>query len=87
MWNMIFNGDITNERVGADVWISPPKVGTKIFSFKLAFDCTNNMVEYEALILGLRVLKELGAERIVLHGHSERVISQVKLYTNISTPD
>jgi ribonuclease HI len=53
-------------------------VGTKICSYKLSFDYMNNMVEYEALILGLKVLKELGANRIAVHGDSELVINQVK---------
>jgi ribonuclease HI len=57
MWNMSFNGAINKEGEGAGVWINPPKLGSKLFSYKLAFYCTNNMVEYEALILGLRVLK------------------------------
>jgi ribonuclease HI len=51
---------------------------TKLYSYKLAFDCTNNMVDYEALILGLRVLKEFGTKRIVVHGDSKLVINQVK---------
>jgi hypothetical protein len=78
MWNMSFDGFVSSEGVGACVWINPPKVGTKIGSYKLAFDCTNNMAEYEALILGLRNLKELGARRIVVHGDSELIINQVK---------
>jgi ribonuclease HI len=36
------------------------------------------MAEYEALILGLRTLKELGAKRIAVHGDSELIINQVK---------
>jgi hypothetical protein len=36
------------------------------------------MVEYEALILGLRTLKELGAMRITVHGDTELIINQVK---------
>jgi hypothetical protein len=60
VWNMSFVGAVNKEGVGVGVWISPPEVGTKMFSFKIAFECTNNMAEYEALILGLQVLKELG---------------------------
>jgi ribonuclease HI len=78
IWNMSFDGAVSKEGAGADVWISPPKVGTKLCSYKLAFDCTNNMAEYEALILGLKVLKELGAKRIAVHRDSELVINQVK---------
>jgi ribonuclease HI len=36
------------------------------------------MVEYESLILGLKVLKELGAKRIAVCGHFKMVINQVK---------
>jgi ribonuclease HI len=79
LWNMSFDGVVRKEGSGAGVWIRPPNVGTKLYSYKLTFDCTNNMAKYEALILGLRVLKELGAKRIVVHGDSELVINQVKV--------
>jgi hypothetical protein len=44
----------------------------------MAFDCRNNMDEYEALVLGLKALKEMGVKRIVVHGDSELIINQVK---------
>jgi hypothetical protein len=78
MWNMSFDGAASREGAGVGVWINPPKIGTKLCSYKISFDCTNNMAEYEALILGLKTLKELGARRIVVHGDSELVINQVK---------
>jgi ribonuclease HI len=77
MWNMSFDGVVNKKGAGAGVWIIPPKVGTKIFSYNLAFDCTNNMVECEALILGLKVLNELGTKMIAVHGDFELVINQV----------
>jgi hypothetical protein len=43
MWNMSFDGAINREGVEASVWINPPKVGTKLCSYKLTFDFTNNM--------------------------------------------
>ena len=36
------------------------------------------MDEYEALILDLRNLKELGGKRIAVHGDSDLIINQVK---------
>jgi ribonuclease HI len=78
MWNMSFDGAVSREGAGAGVWINPPNWSTKLCSYKLAFDCTNNMVEYEALVLGLKTLKEMGARRIVVHGDSELIINQVK---------
>jgi hypothetical protein len=64
MWNMNFDGATSKEGYGGGVWIIPPKTGSKICCYKFSFDCTNNMVEYEALILGLNTLKELGEKRI-----------------------
>lgn len=49
------------------MWIIIPKIGkSKLCLYKLEFDCTNNMAEYKALILGLRNLKKLGAKIIVV---------------------
>jgi ribonuclease HI len=78
MWSMIFDGVVNKEGAGVGVWINPPRLATKLCSYKLAFDCTNNMVEYEALILGLKDLKEMGAKRIVFDGDSRFIINQVK---------
>jgi hypothetical protein len=57
MWNMIFDGVVSREGARDGVWINPPRLATICFSYKLAFECTNNMVEYEALVLGLKTLK------------------------------
>ena len=38
---------------------------------------TNNMAEYEALILGLQIIENLGGKRILIMGYSELVIKQV----------
>ena len=46
-------------------------------SYRLNFHCTNNIVEYEALLLGLHLLKKLGAKRITVHGDSELIIRKV----------
>ena len=78
MWNVKFDGDASREGARVGVWINPPKIGSKLCSSKFSFDCTNNMVEYEPLILGLKTLKELGARRIVVHADYEPVINQVK---------
>ena len=75
---MSFDGAVSREGAGVGVWINPPRLATKLCSYQLSFDCTNNMAEYEALVLGLKTLKEMGARRIVVHGDSELIINQVK---------
>ena len=75
---MIFDGSCTKRSAGARVWLHNTKNNyAKSHAFKLNFKCTNNIVEYEALLLGLHLLKKLGAKRIVVHGDSELVIKQV----------
>ena len=56
---MYFDGSISEEGDGAGVWIISLDKYFKIYYFKLTFECTNNVVEYEALLLGLNALKEL----------------------------
>jgi ribonuclease HI len=65
---MNFYGATSKEGARVGAWIIPPRTGSKVFSYKISFDCTNNMVEYEALILGLNTLKELGAKIILVNG-------------------
>ena len=50
----------------------------RLCSYKLAFECSNNEVEYETLIVDLKIIKKLGAKRISVYGDSELVIKQVK---------
>ena len=59
---------------------------TECISCKLNFHCSNNIAEYEALILGLHLLKKLGAKRINVHGDSELVIRQVNGEYNANHP-
>jgi ribonuclease HI len=73
-------GAVSKEGDGVGIRINPPKnIDVKsLYSFKLYFECTNNVAEYEALILGLNVLKDLRAKRIFFCGDSNLSINQVK---------
>ena len=47
---MYFDGSISKEGVGVGVWIISPNREFKVYSFKLTFESTNNVAEYEALL-------------------------------------
>ena len=65
-WIIKFDGSSTEKSAGARVVITSPE-GTKIaLSFNLDFECTNNQVEYEALIIGLQILQDLGVKEILV---------------------
>ena len=60
-WILKFDGSSTEKSVGAGIIIISPKGMKTTISFNLAFKCTNNQAEYEALVIGLEILIELGA--------------------------
>ena len=82
---MYFDGAVGSDGAGICIWVrspfsAPNKVpsNVRVYSYKLAFDCSNNEVEYEALIASLKILRKLNAKRIAVYGDSELVIKQVK---------
>ena len=46
------------------------------YVLQIHFTCTNNVTEYEALLHGLRVAKEMGVSRIKCYGDSDLVVQQ-----------
>ena len=45
-----------------------------MFAYKLHFPCSNNEVEYESLLVGLKVARRLGIKRLKVFGDFELVI-------------
>ena len=74
---MYFDGSVEKIGAGAGVYIISPIRYFKALSYKLTFECTNNVAKYEALLLGLHALKYLGVQRIRVLGDLELVINQV----------
>ena len=75
---MSFDGSCSKTGARAGIWVHNTENNhAEGHSYRLNFQCTNNIVEYEALLLGLHLLKKLGAKRITVHGDSELVIRQV----------
>jgi ribonuclease HI len=54
----------------AAVLVAPSKVKT-CYVVKLDFSCTNNIAEYEALLLGLQKLRAMGIRRAILKTNSQ----------------
>ena len=46
--------------LGVGITLISPQNDVIPMSYRLSFECTNNMVEYKALILGLKVAIEIG---------------------------
>jgi len=46
-------------------------------AYRLNFKYTNNIAEYEALILGLKLVRNLWAKRVSVTGDSELIVKQI----------
>lgn len=53
------------------------QAGIKLqYATKLAFKAMNNVVEYEAMIMALRIIKEIGIQKSDIHSDSQLVVNQ-----------
>jgi ribonuclease HI len=76
-WTVFYDGSWGSFGVGATaVLVAPSKVRT-CYGARLDFSCTNNIAEYEALLLGLRKLKAMGIRRAILKTDSQVISGHV----------
>jgi ribonuclease HI len=75
---MYFDGSYTLKRAGAGVVLIPPEGNTLKYAIQLGFPATNNITEYEGLVTGLRLAKDLGIRRLLIRGDSQLVAKQVQ---------
>ncbi|XP_040372982.1 uncharacterized protein LOC112194544 [Rosa chinensis] len=76
-WVLYFDGSRTDTLAGAGIVLENPAGDRFSYSFQLEFQCTNNQAEYEALIIGLEVLLEMGIGDVQILGDSLLVINQL----------
>lgn len=74
IWKLYFDGSSSREGLGVGIVLISPSDETINLSYKLEFETTTNIAEYEALILGLRAAKYLKIQAINVFGHSELTI-------------
>jgi hypothetical protein len=80
VWKMYFDGACSKEGSGAGiVFISPTKEVIPM-SYKLEFDTTNNISEYEALLLGLKAAKDMGIDKFLFLEIQNLLFTRSKIY-------
>ena len=77
-WKMYFNGATNQNGSGNGVLLISPKGTHILFSSRLNFPATNNAIEYEACIMGLRAALSLGVKELEVYGNSALIISQIQ---------
>jgi ribonuclease HI len=77
LWIMYFDGLLMKTRAGAGLLFMSPLGEHVRYVLRLHFPASNNVVEYEALVNGLRITVELGVRCLDTRGDSQLVIDQV----------
>lgn len=60
-WAMYFDGSYLKTRSGTRIILTLPQGHKLRYAIRFHFNTTNNIMEYEALINGLRIVVEVGA--------------------------
>ena len=77
-WTLHFDGYKTKCGVGIGCVLQDPKKYKTLIAFRLEFECTNNVAEYEALLQGLKKAIDLGVKNLKVFGDSEIIVKQVR---------
>ncbi|KAK5771749.1 hypothetical protein PVK06_047991 [Gossypium arboreum] len=77
-WKLNFDGASNAMGNGIGAVLVSPSGDHYPFTSKLDFDCTNNMAEYEACIMGIRAAIERKIKVLEVYGDSALVIYQLK---------
>ncbi|GAA0167028.1 hypothetical protein LIER_22054 [Lithospermum erythrorhizon] len=76
-WKMYFDGAAHQGGAGAGVIFLTPQQDLLPYSFSLSHNCSNNVAEYQALILGLEPATDLDIHQLEIYGDSQLVINQL----------
>jgi ribonuclease HI len=75
---MYFDGSYALKGARADVVLIPPEGGVLKYAIQLEFLATNNIAEYEGLVTGLQLAKDLDIQLLLIRGDSQLVAKQVQ---------
>ena len=76
--DFIFDGSNSKEGAWAGFLLIDPKGNKTCIACRLEINCTNNTVEYEALIQGLKKAIDLDIKVLIAYGDSEIIVRQVR---------
>ncbi|GFZ19761.1 hypothetical protein Acr_28g0004660 [Actinidia rufa] len=77
-WILFVDGSFNQHGCGAGLVIQTPSGEQMEYAIRIGFKVTNNEAEYEALLAGLRVVVELGAQSLEIFNDSQLGVNQVQ---------
>jgi ribonuclease HI len=85
IWRLSVDGSAGETGSGAGVVLTSPEGHKLNCAVRFGFKATNNAAEYEALLAGLRLAREMQVKRLIVNSDSQLVVSQV--HGNFSAKD
>ncbi|KAI5337129.1 hypothetical protein L3X38_016398 [Prunus dulcis] len=76
MWQLRIDGASNQKGAGAGVVITTPDGTLLEQAITLGFSASNNEAEYEALLAGLRLAKELAIKKLAIYSDSQLITNQ-----------
>lgn len=76
-WILYTDGASSKKGSGAGLVLISPEKEEYTYAFRLNFEATNNGAEYEALLVGLRIAREMHIEALDVRVDSNLVASQI----------
>ena len=73
-WMLYIDGSSNRKGSGAGVILEGPNNITLEYSFRFDFQVTNNQVKYKALVVSLRLAKEVSAKTLSIKSDSQLII-------------
>jgi ribonuclease HI len=77
-WTVHCNGAWGMSGAGITATLTPPKGPKLHYAARLEFPTTNNVAEYEAVLLGLRKLRALGVRRCIVKSDLQIIVGHVE---------
>ncbi|XP_070023214.1 uncharacterized protein [Nicotiana sylvestris] len=77
-WRIFFDGSTNFKGVGIGVFLVSETGQHYSVSAKLRFPCTNNIAEYEACNLGIKMAIDMNVQELLVIGDSDLLIHQVR---------
>ena len=78
VWTVNIDGLSTKDMGGAGIILVSPEKDKFEYAIQLRFHATNNEAEYEALLAGLKLSKNMGIKNLIVKSDSQLVIGQIK---------
>ncbi|GKV47270.1 hypothetical protein SLEP1_g54184 [Rubroshorea leprosula] len=85
-WTLYVDGASSSKGSGAGALLIGPDGYRSEHALKFNFDATNNMAEYEALLLGLQLALELKLSAIQVYSDSQLVVNQINSICEVVDP-